>query len=279
MAPDGSLPTEGRRPDPIRALSPGMYEDGRAYERTTKWGNAGLDEMQRSGNFKSGTVRFVYPRAPIEEENTYNTLHSGYYQDQYARLNRTWTAPIGTDSQRAKSPGPGQYHEKRFQKKSLHVRNDQTGFLAAPSPAPGYLYDPSIPSRPSIDRAAKDKTVYGHKTSFKSVTERFSYQKNHSPVKEWKFYDTGSAVPTISHAAGSNSRFGGKRNGAASARARSRGTTVVDKLGIGGGPVVHARPSTSGGSSQFASGVKRFVQAKPLNADHTSMPLPYSSRY
>ena len=46
----------------------------------------------------------------------------------------------------------------------------------------------------------------GHEATFKSVTERFSYQKNHSPVKDWKFYDsTCSVVPTVAHAAGKRS--------------------------------------------------------------------------
>jgi hypothetical protein len=29
--------------------------------------------------------------------------------DQYSRMNRTWTAPIGVDSQRSKSPGGAPY--------------------------------------------------------------------------------------------------------------------------------------------------------------------------
>ena len=53
--------------------------------------------------------------------------------------------------------------EKRFEKKSLHVHKKEAGHLSQLSDAPGFLYNPSVPSRPTIDKAARDKSMHGYK--------------------------------------------------------------------------------------------------------------------
>jgi len=276
VAPDGTFVATEFTRDPIRSLSPGMYNDGRSYERTMKWGATGLDENVSSGNFTSGTTRFVYPKGPPEPENTFNTIHSGCFSDQYARLNRTWTSPIGVDTQRCKSPGPNQFKEKRFQRKTLHVHTKAAGFLSQPSIAPGFKYDPSIPSRLSIDKASSNNSVHGHKASFRSNTERFSYQTNHSSVKDWKFYDSScSVVPTIAHVTGKKKTI----SGFVGERSLIKRTNIGDFGSGGGGGMVGGAGPDKGGSSQFASSTKRFNKSKSVHTDHTCMPMVYSAGY
>jgi len=68
MLPDGTT-AEHEVPstrDPVRALSPGMYDFPESFDASQSWGstNSGINGSQRSGIFSSGRGELILPMAP-----------------------------------------------------------------------------------------------------------------------------------------------------------------------------------------------------------------------